>query len=155
MLTYDLVTREYDVEKVCDLISTALLDSSYKDFTPDRAKLIELIQSCYANETEGKRYLMIASDGDKWVGIVGGILIEDHFLLGNVAQEIMWWVHPDYRKTKVAMELLESLETWAKFIGTKHLLMSHYENEYAPKMRKMYEKNQYQLKEYNYYKEII
>jgi len=151
---YELVTRAHDIEKMCDTIVLALKDSSYSDFTPNREKLEELIETCYANENEGKRYLMLALDGEKHVGIVGAMLIEDHFLLGRVGQEILWWVDPGYRKSKIASELLESLETWAKFIDTKHLLMGHYENEYAPKMRKMYEKNGFQLKEYNYYKEI-
>lgn len=154
MLTYEIITRSHDIEKVADLIELALKDSSYKDFTPNREKLKELIELCYAHECDGKRYLMVAMDDEEWVGIVGGILLENHFLLGNVCQEIMWWVHPDYRKTKVASELLDNLESWCKFLKVPHLLMSHYENEFAPKMKKMYEKNNYQLKEYNYYKEI-
>lgn len=73
------------------------------------------------------------------------------FLLGTVltAQEIAWWVEPEYRKQNVGQRLVEAYEEWAKSQGCRIVTMACYaNNDLGP----FYEKCGYSLNELGYIK---
>lgn len=53
--------------------------------------------------------ILVAEDGDAWVGLVGGFLDED----GDGAQLISMWVHPAYRSQGLGRDLVLDLIAWA------------------------------------------
>lgn len=57
---------------------------------------------------------LIAWDGEKRVGAMGGYLAPNLFNpnLGTLS-ELIWWVDPDYRKTRVGAMLLSAYEKMA------------------------------------------
>lgn len=70
---------------------------------------------------------LVAFDGDTRVGCLGGYLSPNLFNpeLATLS-ELIWWVHPDYRKTRVGAMLLAEYDKMAKnteaYDGTFSLL---------------------------------
>lgn len=147
-----------NLDALADVITEACKDSPFSSFDPNRESLKNLITTYFVKENGGRRVMVLAiePESDKCVGVVAATVLDEHFLFMDykMGQEICWWVHKDHRKTAIAANLIEALETWAKMMGLNHLLMGHYENEYSTKMKRMYEKMGYTLKEYNYHKEL-
>lgn len=69
-----------------------------------------LVNKMYEDQTA-----LIAWDGDKRVGCIGGYLSPNLFnpTLGTL-YELIWWVDPDYRKTRVGVMLLSEYEKMAQ-----------------------------------------
>ncbi len=156
MLTFKLLDRSDDINHVADTIQLAIKDSPFRNLSPNRDALLRLIGQYYAKENGGARFLLLALDEDKIVGLVGASTLTDHFLFMDhkVGQEIVWWVHPDYRGGPIAKQLIKYLEEWAEVMKLDHLFSGHYENEYSEKLKGLYTKMGYKLSEYNYWKEL-
>jgi GNAT superfamily N-acetyltransferase len=154
---YDLsiYMSDHDEEQMADYVKYALEDSPIK-LAPNYEALLNTIRAYAADTTDYDKFLCVCHKGDQYVGIVGGLVLKDHFVFMDhkVGQEIVWWVHPDHRGSKVASLLIRVLEEWARRKELNYLLMGHYEDEHSDKLKKMYTKNGYKLIEYNYIKEL-
>lgn len=156
MLKYKLLDRDDDISYVADVISYAVKDSPFRSFVPNKEALIKTIERYYVYENQGNRFLLLAWDDDKIVGLIGATTLTDHFLFMDhaVGQEVVWWVDQSKRGSKIALTLIKHLEAWAHEMGLKHLLMGHYEDIHTEKLKSIYAKLGYTLTEYNYWKEL-
>lgn len=152
----EIMQSNSELEKIKEALKLGIKDSPFAEFIPNDKALDALIQSYCQDNSNGERFLAVLYNQEDVVGLVGATLLSDHFLFTDyrVAQEIVWWVHPDARKDGVGNGLLDVLEHWAKTMGVKHLLVGHYENEHTDLLRSIYEKRGFKVKEYNYMKEI-
>jgi len=88
-------------------------------------------------------------------GVILGILYP-HFLNPSmiVAQEIGWWVEPEYRNTSLAIRLLKKFEAEAADRGASKVIMISLESQEPAKVGSIYQRMGYRLIEHNYIKEI-
>ena len=151
----EIYTSDNDEEQMAGYIKHALEDSPL-DLEPNHDALVSTVRSYAADTCDFDKFLCSCWDEDKFIGVVGGLVLKDHFLFMDhkVGQEIVWWVHKDYRGSKVASLLIKVLEEWAERKGLKYLLMGHYEDENSAKLKKMYTAKGFKPIEYNYIKEL-
>jgi GNAT superfamily N-acetyltransferase len=117
------------------MISTATLH--------DMGGLIEMglafyEESGFSNETEfsaesfsqtcthliGSGGVFVAKHGDKYVGMAGAMAYPFYFNKAHMtAQEMFWWVAPEFRGGVSAMKLLRALEWWAASKGCQSISM--------------------------------
>ena len=92
-------------------------------------------------------YVTFIEDGK---GMLGGHITP--FIFGNklVAQELGWWVEPEYRKTGVGKDLIDSFENWARFKKCEIIVMVSLDDIVG----NYYEKAGYKLVERMYMKEL-
>ena len=119
--TLRLATRE-DIPTLCEM-SRKFFDASPFAYWDYSAAKVEGILS--AALLDPKNYVLLASvDGDKVVGFLAGTKQVPLFSTDTVTIEIGWWLDPEYRDGRRAMELLDGYIEWAKLIGAKHVNMA-------------------------------
>ena len=80
-------------------------------------------------------------DDGKIVGFCGMIIFPLVFSISTkVAQELSWWLDPEYRGSGAGKELKEKMEQWARKQGANHMFMIALENDKTEKMKQVYEK---------------
>lgn len=57
------------------------------------------------------------------IGMIALIVLMQPMSGETVATELVWWIHPDVRGGRAALELLAKAEEWAKSNGAKRLQM--------------------------------
>jgi len=65
-------------------------------------------------------------DGDKLVGLLLGIIGPQFLVEANLAQELMWWVDPEYRKSLNSVRLVMLFEEWSKMNGASAIVMARF-----------------------------
>lgn len=113
-------------------------------------------------DTPGK-VLFVAVADDKIIGAVAGTvdpmyqyIVKEGDNIRNymLAQEIFWWVEPEYRRTTDAgIRLLDTFEKWAEQNGADGVTMMNFDHlDKAPV--KIYEHRGYKVYENHYLKEL-
>jgi GNAT superfamily N-acetyltransferase len=51
------------------------------------------------------------------VGLLGGVLVPEPYSQQQIAEELVWWMAPDYRAGTDGPKLLRSFEEWARQHG--------------------------------------
>jgi ribosomal protein S18 acetylase RimI-like enzyme len=99
----------------------------------------------WRNRAAGRHHLgvptasILAYDGERPVGMLGGGLLEPH-------QVLMWavWVAPEHRGSGVAEQLIEALERWARDeAGADEVMLEV--NEENARARRFYERVGYRV----------
>jgi len=114
-------------------------------------------------DTPNKTILVAVTSEGKIIGAVAGtvdpmyqyvIVQEGGFRNYMLAQEIFWWVEPEFRKTtRAGAQLLEAWETWASMMGADGITMMNFDHlDPAPAV--IYKKRGYKLYENHYLKEF-
>lgn len=83
-------------------------------------------------------------------GMLAGMITPFTFGVDLIATEVVWWVEPDKRNTKVGKELLDAFEDWARNEGCRLITMISIDDA----LGKYYEKRGYGLYEHAYMKEL-
>lgn len=145
-------------EEVSGAVKNALLDSPYAELKIDNSLLQEtLVTFLPEHNPDGSRILAYVKDEGKVVGLVAAVVSKGHFIFNkeqSLGQEVVWWVHEDYRGSKIGKLLLTVLETWAKELGLSRLALGHYENDTGRKVGILYRRLGYKPVEHNYIKEL-
>lgn len=142
-----------DLDETVALVSRFCHETPY-DISFDPQKIHDVVSSIINGKaTEG--IAILAQLDDKPVGAIIGVV--QPFLLShdNVALELMWWMHPNYRKGRTAFKLLEAFEHWGKHIaGCTLVQMSTVQELNSEKLRKFYSKLGYKSAELSFYKKL-
>jgi hypothetical protein len=86
-----------------------------------------------------QRLLYVADDAGRIVGGIGGLFAPLYFNDSHrIAQEMFWWVEPDYRTTRAAIRLLRAIELGVSQAGCSWLSMLLLEGENAERIEKFY-----------------
>lgn len=122
---------------------------------PDEDHLVDMARAFFASspmyskvefEEGAFRNFLWSSEAQVWVadaGVLVGMAAAVVFPLyfaptSRVAQEIFWWVEPDFRGSGAGDALRCVVEKWAKDQGAEHLFMIALENERSPAMERLY-----------------
>lgn len=71
-----------------------------------------------------------------------------------VAQELGWWVEPEYRGSPTAIRLLKDFEKEAKNRGATKIIMFYLDSQTPDKLDRLLSKMNYKHLEYNMVKEL-
>lgn len=103
----------------CSRMTEEFYPELYEKFNPETcANSLEQLM----NNPMGK--VIIAVSEDKIVGMIGVYAINSLFSDHIVAEELIWWVDPDYRQGGVGQSLLDEAEFWASTINADVFFMA-------------------------------
>jgi RimJ/RimL family protein N-acetyltransferase len=95
----------------------------------------------------------IFKDDDRLVGVLIGTIAQ-HFLSPVlIAQEIMWYVLPEFRQGSGSIRLVKEFENWAKELGAFAIVMASFKGtDSDDRLSAIYEKRGYSLIEQHFFK---
>lgn len=88
------------------------------------------------------------------VGLIGGITTFTIMSLEKVGAELLWFVHPDYRRSRNALKLLTAFEYWCWSQDCKAITLGNMPNDSFEATKKFYTRKGYKLIEMAYMKRI-
>jgi GNAT superfamily N-acetyltransferase len=97
---------------------------------------------------------LVAEEDGKLVGMVGLVVFPHLFNRDHlVANEVVWWVDPDYRGKRIAVDLMAAIEPACKEKGVSAIQMVALANS-PPAAAAIYERMGYTHSESSYLKRI-
>lgn len=95
-----------------------------------------------------QRLLYVAEDAGRIVGGIGGLYAPLYFNdQHRIAQEMFWWVEPDYRSTRAAVMLLRAIERAVTDAGCSWWTMILLEGDNAERIERFYRRDGYRPSE--------
>lgn len=147
-------TETFDKKELMLLILGSISESVWSTEQIDVAKIKMVISAFVDSPNPKKRIAIVAKAGDKAVGLIAGTVTDDGLLGKPMASELMWYVAPEHRQSKIAGTLISMFEKWAKENEIKYVTMSHYDNPLGDTLAKAYAKRGFKKMEVTYLKEL-
>lgn len=88
------------------------------------------------------------------VGMIGGITTLTTMSLEKIGAELLWFIHPDYRKSREPLKLITAFEYWCWSKGCAAVTLSNMVNDSYERVGKVYERKGYRLVEQSYMKSL-
>lgn len=99
--------------------------------------------------------MWLAEEDGNLAGISAGLLYPVYFSPQTmIAQEVWWWVDPEFRGSPAQQMMRETLENWARENGAKAVVMIALENEQTPAVGRLYRRAGYRPLERSFIKEL-
>lgn len=148
-------------------MSSYLLELSNSDI-PDLIPLVELAYrdlpyTTSFDSVRVEQFLLNLPHG-YMLGLVGSNGVLQGVLLGTVtflstsfspvATELLWYVKPEYRRGKYALQMVREFEKWAKAQGCQMISMGNMANNSMETTGKFYQRLGYKLSEQTYFKDL-
>jgi GNAT superfamily N-acetyltransferase len=143
-----------DRNKAYNIIVDALHESPWANYGTVSEERIDFIIKFYLDFPNPalSGLFMAMDDEGNIAGLLAGVLSQN--VVGMAAQELMWYVVPEHRKSGVGIELIAMYEEWAKTQGVKLCSMSHYQNDTGDTLSKIFDKKGFKPIEHTYVKEL-
>lgn len=141
--------QESDWPVVLEYVRNFHKQSVYSDIpvTEDCHSLFQLILS--------QNMLVVVEDGNKVVGICGGLVAPIPFNPKlTMAQELFWWIEPEYRDGGAGKQLLEGYQLACKANGVALLFLSSLEGVEPEKADYIYKRYGFEKAENVYAKKV-
>lgn len=139
---------DQDIPEIIDLVRLAYLELPYS-LSLEPLRVSEFLKACPNRLMLG----LVEFDGS-----LQGVLLGCKTLLNTsflpVATELLWYVKPEYRRGKYALQMVREFEKWAKAEGCHMISMGNMANEYMDRTGKFYERIGYKLSEQTYFKDL-
>lgn len=116
--------------------------------TVDREWLAQLVTELVQKDT-GELFVA-ESEAGTLTGMIGLSITRSHIDASLGCTELFWWVEPNFRGSKTAIQLLRTAESWARSKGAKWIQVSAPE----PKVARFYERNRYEYVESLYQRSL-
>lgn len=100
--------------------------------------------------TDPEKFLCIAVDAGKCVGVFAGHLGELYFSYDKLARDVLWYVREEYRKVGVGLVLIDKFEDWARSREVRVVYLSQDSGIHMDKFTRMMERRGYDLVGANY-----
>ncbi len=139
-----------DIPRILELVYS-FYDGYLKDygFSFDEKTLEETAKKLIKNE------IILVGEKGRVEGVIAGVIISSIFDKKDIfCQEIIWYVSPENRRSKMAIELIKEFTKKAKEKGASKLTMGHMQNLHPVSMNNLYTKRNFKLMEFQYIKEI-
>lgn len=146
---------EEDDTKLLIRIGEAMYEGPYKTlqtYAPERAKAV--LAHMRSLGPQGAILLVAETPEKEIVGTFLAMVTYTTAGLEPVASEILWWVAPEARKTRMSILFIHAFETWARKLGVTKTILGSMENDHAESIDKFYKKRGYVLTERTYFKEL-
>jgi len=145
--------NKYTVDEFLPLCLGSLSESVWKRVDFDIFKLRMLISLFVENPDPENRMLFVVKYYDKVVGLLAAVVDSDSLVGKSMARELMWYIAPTHRRSKVSLELINAFENWAKG-RVQCVCMCHFSNKTGDILSKVYRKRGYTPMEVSYLKEF-
>lgn len=86
-------------------------------------------------------------------GAIGGMVYDDPYSIGQIAQEFFWFVRADSRGSGV--RLFREFENWGRDKGARAIRMCHMVDSMPEKVAQFYENSGFHKIEVHYSKELV
>ena len=141
---------EADLLEVIDRVEEAFREAPYNlPFSSERTE--QVLRDVLKNGV----IICLLNEHTQIVGVFIALRTILATSLEPVASELLWYVHPAYRKSRGALELLAAFEYWATEVakvGT--LILGNMQNNFSEKTHRLYLRKGYQLAEQTYVKKV-
>ncbi len=148
---YKLATLE-DLPRIVELVEMAYTELPY-GLKFDHMRAFETLENVLDNGVIICR-LATVQDHPEIVGVLIAVKTFTTVSLEPIASELLWYVHPDHRSSKRALELLNAFELWGRLQNCSALIMGNMANASAESTHRLYLRKGYQLSEQTYFKRI-
>ena len=118
-----LAKNNKDVDKLLDLLDDYINETPTELLAPDREH-IKTIWRGFMQNKQQQFAPMLAEKDDKVIGFLLGKIGQYNNTNILAAQNVGFYVHPDYRGTRAALMLVGAYKRWAEFSGARLLIMS-------------------------------
>ena len=137
-----------DYNDIVDMSIKFYNSSNYKDIIPlENSKVAEVVMS-FLNEPQNKTVILAKDKEGNNIGMIAGIATEMLFNYGKIAAEQLWWMEPEYRGSRISLELLESFHYWAKDVmKCDFVQMASLNDDIGSKVNKFYKRKGYSFTE--------
>jgi hypothetical protein len=144
------IAEEKDTRDILRMSKLFYESSPYSDYlTFDKDFTLRSINEILSNKKE-KSICLLA--GEPAIGMIAATVTTTLFSPELVAAELVWWVDPEYRKSKEALELKKAYEYWASVVGCSVTSMSNLVDETGSKLGILYKRWKYNKVEETYLK---
>jgi GNAT superfamily N-acetyltransferase len=142
--------EDRDLPEVLDLTQALFELSHVSSVTElDKDHVLGLLKNEMRSDI-GQAFVAVEDDG-KVVGVIAGLLYplwtQPNHMTGT---ELLYYVLPEYRRTKAGKKLFDALEKWARSRGAQSMVMVSPSNKHELRLGKMYESKGYVPVERNY-----
>ncbi len=138
-----------DAPEVIELLKRAHSEISIHGLPFDTERVIEVVAMVLTNGA-----IFCCRSGENLTGILMAFKGPSLYNFEPIASKIVWYVDPDFRNTRVGIQLHKAFEDWGKFEGCYALVMSNMPNSFSQSTEKFYLKKDYTLSEQTYVKRI-
>jgi GNAT superfamily N-acetyltransferase len=108
-----------DIPRLVEMGTRFLTETTYAGrVVPNHAAMARTLALLLASDVGG---LFVAETNGTVTGMIGLLLFEHPFTGSLTAQELFWWVEPEYRG--YGLRLLRRGEQWAAAAGAQHVHM--------------------------------
>ena len=118
-----LAKNNNDVDKLLDLVDSYIQETPAELLPPDRNHMKTIWHGFMENRQQQFAPMLAEKDG-KVVGFLLGKVGQYNNTNILAAQNVGFYVHPDYRRTRAALMLIAAYRKWAEFSGARLLIMS-------------------------------
>jgi len=153
-------TKGYDIREATeeDVIDLAILGKQFAKESQNLQLLgwnsAKVYNSLFDAINRDDFYILVLTHGKEIVGMLITFVAPCFFSEAVQATEIVWYVDPDHRGSRVSIGMLDLFEEWAR---TKEAVCANLMNLdvlNAEKVAKMYTKRGYKLAENTFVKEL-
>lgn len=150
-MNFRLATKE-DITLVRNMCLKFLEFSPYKKLSYDISKIDNSFYSLIEDKNDSVVILSLDT-----LGIPNGMLAMKvgglPFNEDRIASEIVWWMEPEDRKTRQALELFKAAEYWARKVGATYVQFSSLSSS-EETVDKFYLRQGYEMTEKAFLKEL-
>ncbi len=144
-----------DEEALLTAAKLAFIESPYTNLQEFSEERVKTTIAHLNNLGKNSAIILVAEDEDKNViGVFAAMVAFTTMGLDPVAMEVLWWVAPTARKTRLSITLVKAFEFWASKLGIVRLVLGSMQNEHSESIHKFYTKNGYTFTERTYFKEL-
>lgn len=137
-----------DTPYLIQLCKNAHLSSPYSKSEFNPLKVLDLIDGIIKGDKSKGIILVATDDLDNPIGLLMASTSQAAFNYNLIAQEIIWWVEPLFRKSHSGMALYKAFNYWADQINCTQRVMSTTDE----RLDKFYKRQGYSTKEVMYIK---
>ncbi len=143
-------TRQ-DVRLIMRMAREFFAAAALGDFTLDEDRILPTILHLI-DKDEG--LVLVCEHDGVAVGGLMAIISQPLFIVEKQATEIAWWIDPDKRGARIALDLLGRFEAWAKANGCRSVVMHSMLHLKPEALERAYVRRGYALREKAFLKMI-
>lgn len=144
--------EERDVPTILEVLESFHNETPYGDIPLNVDSLRNLVSGLI--KSDRNQSIILVDEEQDFRGFIAATKTPFLVTGAMVANEMFWYVKPEYRGTRVGLTLMDAFEFWAKRVGCTHCQLTTSQTEYADKLNKLYQRRGYHIAEHVYLKEI-
>lgn len=146
--------EEKDIKSVLVMLLKFIIESPYKDDEVEPEVILKMLEEHLKGPKDEKMFLVAVNEDDIPIGVLLCLITNHIFNKTLVANELIWWVEHEYRKSKAGIDLIEAFEFWGKKLKVSQLKMSTCEGPMRRLIERFYKSKKYSFVEKYFVKDL-